>query len=484
MNNINKTNKINELVKQNFLLNKQYESARIQRNREIIKNLEKLPNKQQDILNNLTGLLSKIKDADFNNEEVLQNINKDLLKGNNVFQLYGSESSSLNKFINMISEYNHLISRFINAGDIFNLIIGKNNLDINVLTKSLIESQIDNPIIIIKEADKLNLEQLNHILNFLSNVECFDEFLGYNINLKNKIFLIPLNNKEKIVNSQKIYFFEDLNYSAKLKIIKNDILSSINKQLNAYYDMTFKDISKFMSVLFNNNLDNVEKALENYLGFLNNKKIKKYTSEYFEIWDQKNNFKENKQDFYKTYQPGEVNIIGVNKYFDKANISKIIVKNGSGNEDKILMKNDKDMFLSVSIAKELALQYNDEDINKNSFIVSATNISSELAGNSAGISLSVAFLSLLKNMPISSDIAFTGAVALNGDIKGVGGADLKLIECSNNQIKKVFIPYENEKDYLSVKEYLRNDMEVILTKNFNEVANEIFDEKINCNATI
>lgn len=484
MNNINKENKINELIKQNFSLNKQHESALIQRNREIIKSLEKLPNKQQDILNNLTNLLSKIKDADFNNEEVLQNISNDLLKGNNVFQLYGSESSFLNKFVNVISEYNSLISRFINAGDIFNLIIGKNNLEINVLTKSLIKSQIDNPIIIIKEADKLNLEQLNHILNFLNNVECFDEFLGFNINLKNKIFLIPLNNREKIVNTQKVYYFEDLNYSAKLKIIKNDILSSINKQLNTYYDMTFKDISKFMSVLFNNNLDSVERALENYLGFLNSKKIKKYTSEYLKIWDQKNIFKEYKPEFYKAYQPGEVNIIGVNKYLDKASISKIIVKNGSGNEDKILMKNDKDMFLSVSIAKELALQYNDEDINKNGFIVSAANISSELIGNSAGVSLSVAFLSLLKNMPISSDITFTGAVALNGDIKGVGGVDLKLIECSNNQIKKVYIPHENKKEYLSVKEHLRNDMEVIIIKNFKEVVDEIFDEKINCNATI
>ncbi|WP_129720328.1 S16 family serine protease [Mycoplasmopsis cynos] len=84
------------------------------------------------------------------------------------------------------------------------------------------------------------------------------------------------------------------------------------------------------------------------------------------------------------------------------------------------------------------------------------------------MSLTTAIISKFK-YKIPDDTAFTGAISLEGCIKAVGAIDLKLIKCSNSGIKKVFIPKENEKDYLKISSYLNPEMNVILINTYDEI---------------
>jgi ATP-dependent Lon protease len=95
-------------------------------------------------------------------------------------------------------------------------------------------------------------------------------------------------------------------------------------------------------------------------------------------------------------------------------------------------------------------------------------------GPSAGVAIVSSLLSLLLNKKISETIAMTGEISLRGDILKIGGLKEKLIGAYNNGIKKVFIPYQNTPDLSDVPIEIKEDMKIILVKNYKEIFNTIF----------
>lgn len=90
-------------------------------------------------------------------------------------------------------------------------------------------------------------------------------------------------------------------------------------------------------------------------------------------------------------------------------------------------------------------------------------------GPSAGTVLTLMTISLLKNMPIRQDVAITGEISLNGDIKPVGGVVEKIYGAIQAGMSKVIVPEDNKMD---IPENIK-DIEVITAKNINEVIKEV-----------
>lgn len=67
-------------------------------------------------------------------------------------------------------------------------------------------------------------------------------------------------------------------------------------------------------------------------------------------------------------------------------------------------------------------------------------------GPSAGAAITLAILSFLINSPIKNDIAMTGEIDLNGNIKKIGGLTSKLSGAKKAGVKTVLIPHENLDD--------------------------------------
>lgn len=97
-------------------------------------------------------------------------------------------------------------------------------------------------------------------------------------------------------------------------------------------------------------------------------------------------------------------------------------------------------------------------------------------GPSAGIAIITSILSLLLNKKINNSIAFTGEISLNGDILKVGGIKEKIIGAYNNNIAKVYIPYDNEYDLEEIPEEIKQKIAIVLIKNYNEIYEELFLE--------
>ena len=69
-------------------------------------------------------------------------------------------------------------------------------------------------------------------------------------------------------------------------------------------------------------------------------------------------------------------------------------------------------------------------------------------GPSAGLTIAIALISLLANIPVYRDIAISGEITLSGEVLPVSGIRDKLLAASRLGIKKVVLPSGNKDDVL------------------------------------
>lgn len=94
-------------------------------------------------------------------------------------------------------------------------------------------------------------------------------------------------------------------------------------------------------------------------------------------------------------------------------------------------------------------------------------------GPSAGITIVSAIISAFKNISINNLISMSGEMTLRGRILPVGGIKEKLIAAFTNGIKKVYIPKDNENDLDDVPDKIKEKMDIILVKDYEDIYNEI-----------
>lgn len=94
-------------------------------------------------------------------------------------------------------------------------------------------------------------------------------------------------------------------------------------------------------------------------------------------------------------------------------------------------------------------------------------------GPSAGISITTAIVSALKNKQISSYLALTGEITLRGNILPVGRIKEKIMGAKLNNIKKIILSKDNEKDVEVLDEQLKKDIKFVYVSNYDEVIKEI-----------
>lgn len=103
-----------------------------------------------------------------------------------------------------------------------------------------------------------------------------------------------------------------------------------------------------------------------------------------------------------------------------------------------------------------------------------TEGSSPKDGPSAGIAITTAILSHIKNQKISDEISMTGEITLKGDILKVGGIKEKSIACFRNKIKTLYIPEDNKNDINWLEKDLKNSIEFVTINNYEELFKKIF----------
>ncbi len=90
-------------------------------------------------------------------------------------------------------------------------------------------------------------------------------------------------------------------------------------------------------------------------------------------------------------------------------------------------------------------------------------------GPSAGITMALAVLSALTNIPVRNNVAMTGEITLRGRVLAVGGVKEKLLAAHRAGITKVLLPKDCEHDLEEIPQNVKNEMEFVLVEHMDEV---------------
>jgi ATP-dependent Lon protease len=94
-------------------------------------------------------------------------------------------------------------------------------------------------------------------------------------------------------------------------------------------------------------------------------------------------------------------------------------------------------------------------------------------GPSAGMTIAVALVSLLKNIPCPRDMAMTGEVTLSGRILPVGGIREKLLAAKTAGIKAIIFPAKNQAEIAAMDDTLKQGIKIVTAGELDDVIQEV-----------
>ncbi len=376
------------------------------------------------------------------------------------------------------------------------------------LVDLLIKLQINNPIILVDEIDKIPNEKgrgakiQNLFLNLFdpsTNDKFRDEFLEEYIDLSNVLWICTANYWENILEplqSRMIKIqLDDYTVEQKLDILKDIIVPKLAKNLNnSKYKVVFSDdvylhmIDKFSwneggvrqlklntEILFDKIITMFElKQVKGNKVTVNKALVDKLFGQ--SALENFNSYQKRKT--FVNYKPGIVNGLGAGLVGNVIPIESSYAKGSNkidvtGNTQNALNESVRYALNYIrSNAADLGLE--EFDFTQYDYFIHLPYVSICKDGPSAGITLTTAILSAITKTIVPSDIAMTGEISLTGQVLAVGGIDKKLEACIKKGIKRVFLPKENKQDYLKLPQQIKDAVTVHFVDNYLEIYRSIF----------
>ena len=355
-----------------------------------------------------------------------------------------------------------------------------------------------NPLFLIDEVDKININYqdnpsscLLEILDREQNNEFMDNYLEEPFDLSKIFFILTANNLEnipealknrlEIINIPSYTNYEKIDIAKKYLIpkileenkIDNKIISISDEMLNYVIEAYTSEagVRELRLILEKIIRKLVVLGLQNERTKISKIKLKEYIG--VPKYDKLEN---KKHDFY-----GRVNALGVSGYGGIVIPVEACLFEGKGSIiitgmlGKIMEESTKVALDYIkSHQRELHLLdffFNLKDIHLH-FLEGAM----KKDGPSAGVSITTCILSLLLKEKVSNTYAFVGEISLTGEILKVGGIKEKIIGAYNNNIKKVFIPAVNEMDLEEVPLKIKEELDIVLVKNYQEIFDTLFNK--------
>ncbi|KKB26984.1 ATP-dependent protease La Type I [Mycoplasmopsis meleagridis] len=141
---------------------------------------------------------------------------------------------------------------------------------------------------------------------------------------------------------------------------------------------------------------------------------------------------------------------------------------------KDVMKESANIALTYVKANAEKFDIKDFDFETNEIHIHVPEGAVPKDGPSAGITFTTALISALSNKPVSKKVAMTGEITLRGKVLPIGGLKEKTFAAYKKGVKKVFIPHDNAKNLVDIAEEVKDAIEFIPVKNYDEIYERLF----------
>ncbi len=356
-----------------------------------------------------------------------------------------------------------------------------------------------NPVFIIDEIDKMTKDikgdpasSLLEVLDPEQNNKFSDHYIEEEFDLSKVLFIATANYIEQIPYELRDRL-EIINISSYTEYEKLDIAKQhlVPKQLDSHGLTPLQvqiDDNTLMYIIRHYTKEAGVRELERTIATLFRKIVKQILLD-------------GTTPFYKIDQKKVEELLGVEKYLyndnDKHSESGIV--NGMaytifGGDilqiEATLYKGKGDLILTGSLGDvmrescRIALSYikantkqfkiDEKLLEKNDIHIHVPEGAVNKDGPSAGITITTALISLLKNQKVDNTIAMTGEITLRGRVLPIGGLKEKIIGAHRAGIKKVFLPQENKKDLEEIPKEILKEIKFVFVEKYKDVYNKIF----------
>ena len=130
--------------------------------------------------------------------------------------------------------------------------------------------------------------------------------------------------------------------------------------------------------------------------------------------------------------------------------------------------------IALSWVKHYVLENNIAPFKKNTIHLHFPEGATPKDGPSAGITITTALLSLIKNKPMKKSFAMTGELSLTGNVLPIGGLREKVVAAKRNKVTNIIIPKANERDLEKIPEIIKKGIKFYPVSSMEEVINLVF----------
>lgn len=360
------------------------------------------------------------------------------------------------------------------------------------IVEAVIKSGVMNPIILLDEIDKVGNDfkgdpssALLEALDPEQNNSFADHYIEFPLDLSRVLFITtandvsaiagPLYDRMEVIELNSYTALEKF-YIAKKHLVKKEMIK------HSLTSKEFKISDDAINILIENYTREAGvRTLEKQIATLCRKatvslesgaKSFKVTDKNIEEYLGKKKFSDDLVS--KEDQVGTVNGLAWTSVGGTMLPIEVSVLNGTGkieltgNLGDVMKESAK---TAVSYIRSKASEYGiDEDFYKNKDIhIHAPEAAVPKDGPSAGLAITTAIVSELTGISIKSNVAMTGEISLKGKALAIGGLKEKSMAAYKAGCDTVIIPQDNKKDLDEISDEVKQVIDFISVKNFDEV---------------